>query len=304
MLKTIIASAFALGVAASAGAAEVRSNPTVLNQYLGNAPVSLSSEEKAALDLATKWQKGNNRASNVTVGPDGSIRFLYGAGQPTVVCAVLQLCDIELQPGETVSANGVHVGDGVRWLVEPSFATKDGLDTLHVVVKPTDADLETALVINTSRRSYHIRLKSHHADYMPRVGFVYPEETTAKWDMMRKAREKEITANTIPETGEYLGNLDFNYRLSGKAPWTPVRVFNDGKKTIIQMPEEMGQTEAPVLLVVRKEGGMFSDDETVLVNYRLSGDRYIVDAIFDRAVLVAGVGSDQDRVLIERRAVK
>ena len=60
------------------------------------------------------------------------------------------------------------------------------------------------------------------------------------------------------------------------------------------------QTEAPTLLVVRKEGGLFSDDETALVNYRVQGDRYIVDTIFDKAILIAGVGRSQDRVTITR----
>jgi type IV secretion system protein VirB9 len=60
----------------------------------------------------------------------------------------------------------------------------------------------------------------------------------------------------------------------------------------------MAQTEAPTLLLVRKEGGHFTEDETAIVNYRLQGDRYIVDAVFDKAILIAGVGSSQDRVTI------
>lgn len=105
---------------------------------------------------------------------------------------------------------------------------------------------------------------------------------------------------TIPETGEYLGNLNFGYSISGDASWKPLRVYNDGVKTIIQMPSSMAQTEAPTLLVIRKDGGLFSDDETVMVNYRVQDDRYIVDTIFDKAILIAGVGSSQDRVTITR----
>jgi type IV secretory pathway VirB9-like protein len=81
----------------------------------------------------------------------------------------------------------------------------------------------------------------------------------------------------------------------------PVRVFNDGSKTILQMPKAMAQTEAPTLLVLRKDGGLFTDDETVMVNYRVQGDRYIVDTVFDKAILIAGVGDGQDRVTITRR---
>jgi type IV secretion system protein VirB9 len=35
-----------------------------------------------------------------------------------------------------------------------------------------------------------------------------------------------------------------------------------------------------------------------MVNYRIQGDRYIVDTIFDKAILIAGVGGSQDKVTI------
>ena len=66
------------------------------------------------------------------------------------------------------------------------------------------------------------------------------------------------------------------------------------------MPRSMEQTEAPTLLVVRRDGGLFRDAETVMVNYRVQGDRFIVDTVFDKAILIAGVGSGQDRVTITR----
>jgi type IV secretion system protein VirB9 len=81
-----------------------------------------------------------------------------------------------------------------------------------------------------------------------------------------------------------------------------VRVFNDGEKTIIEMPAAMNHTETPTLLMLRSEGGLFSEDELVMVNYRLEGRRFIVDCVFDRAVLLAGVGSNQLRVTITRLA--
>jgi type IV secretion system protein VirB9 len=37
-----------------------------------------------------------------------------------------------------------------------------------------------------------------------------------------------------------------------------------------------------------------------MVNYRLQGDRYIVDTVFDKAILIAGVGGNQRRVTITR----
>ena len=297
MRKLIVTGSLYLALTASAIAAERR--PYAVDEYFGPDDGVAVSENRAALDLAKKWQGAGFRGGNVSVGPDGMVRFLFGAGQPTVVCAVLQLCDIELQVGETV--NDVKSGDTVRWIIEPAFTGVAGAEVTHVTVKPTEPGLDTTLSVFTSRRTYNIRLKSTQKDFLPRVGFVYPEDAAAKWQAVRRQADADRVNNTIPETGDYLGNLDFDYRLSGSAPWMPMRVYNDGKKTIIQMPKEMGQTEAPVLLVVRKPGDLWSDEETVLVNYRLLNDRFIVDSLFDRAVLVAGVGSSQDRVTIERR---
>lgn len=107
--------------------------------------------------------------------------------------------------------------------------------------------------------------------------------------------------SSAPDDSYGATGLDFNYTIAGSARWKPTTVYNDGIKTIIQMPPTMSQTEAPTLLIVRSGGGLFSKKELVLVNYRVQHDRYIVDATFDQAVLLAGVGFGQDRVTITRR---
>jgi type IV secretion system protein VirB9 len=135
---------------------------------------------------------------------------------------------------------------------------------------------------------------------MSRIGFTYPEDANAKWEALKAHEAKAEKDSTIPQTGEYLGDLNFNYDVDGDARWKPVRVYNNGIKTIIQMPGTMEQTEAPVLLVIRSEGGVFTDEEKDIVNYSVQGDRFIVDTVFDKAVLIAGVGSGQDRVTITR----
>ncbi len=269
--------------------------------YFTDKSPQLTPQERAAIDLARKWQAANPTGVKPVAGPDGSIRFLFGSQQPSIVCAVLQVCDIELQPGEQV--NSIHLGDQARWLVEPAVTGQGVQEVQHLIVKPLDVGLETSLVVTTNRRTYHLRLRSHRRDFMPRVGFTYPEDALAKWDAI-KSRESHALdikrSRTIPETGEYLGNLDFAYSVEGSAAWKPLRVYNDGQKTIIQMPSIMAQTEAPTLLLLNREGGLFRDDETAMVNYRLQGDRYIVDAVFDRAILIAGVGGNQSRVTISR----
>lgn len=269
--------------------------------YFSGKNPQLTQQEREAIAMAKKWQANSAQGIKPVAGTDGSIRFLFGAQQPSIVCAVLQVCDIELQPGEQV--NSIHLGDQARWLIEPAITGQGAAEVQHLIVKPMDVGLETSLVVTTNRRTYHIRLRSHRREFMPRVGFIYPEDARAKWDAIKAQKNRTLAvrqSRVIPETGEYLGNLDFAYSVSGNAVWKPVRVYNDGQKTIIQMPRIMAQTEAPTLLLLNKKGGLFRKDDTVMVNYRLQGDRYIVDAVFDKAILVAGAGNNQSRVTVTR----
>lgn len=284
------------------------------DKYFSKHNPKLTPQELRALELAKRWSAAGATVStpgdqvsapqsvNLPVaGFGGVVRFPFGAVQPSIVCAVLQVCDVALQPGEQV--NGIHLGDAARWSVEPAISGARPTETMHLIIKPLDVGLETSLAVHTNRRSYHMRLRSHRTEYMPLVAFTYPEDQQAKWDMARLREQKAEQArqdNIIPQTGEYLGNLSFEYSVEGSAAWKPTRVYNDGKKTIIEMPSAMSQTEAPTLLVLRKGGGLFSDAETVMVNYRVQNNRYIVDSVFDKALLVAGVGSSQERVTITR----
>lgn len=270
-------------------------NNELANLYFSKNLPELSAHDKLALNIAEHFQQGD-KTSKPFQSADGSVSFVYGSGQIRVVCAPLQVCDIALQPGEEF--NDMNVGDP-RFIVEPSI-TGSGMDQqIHLLIKPKDAGLDTSLVVTTDRRTYHFRLKSDRYDFMPYVSFTYPDEAKAKWRMLKRMQAKRQKENTIAETNEYLGNLNFNYRIQGNARFKPVRVYNNGVKTIIEMPANMSQNEAPALLVLRG-GGLFKKPESVMVNYRLQGCRYIVDNVFDKAILVIGSGSSQEKITITR----
>ena len=261
--------------------------------FSGSKNPKLTKQEIDAIKIVERWKNGAAQNIPPITGDDGSVQYVFGAQQISIVCAVLQVCDIALQPGENITDQPL-IGDSARWFIEPALTGPRGAQIQHVIVKPLDVGLETTIIIPTDRRIYHLNLKSHRSQYMPKVSFIYPEVVSEKWNQIvaREVEEREV--KTIPETKEYLGDLDFEYTLSGKASWKPVRVYNDGRKTIIQMPSTISQTEAPTLLVLRSSG------EEVIVNYRLQNDRYIVDSVFDKAILIAGVGGDQDKVTITR----
>jgi type IV secretion system protein VirB9 len=70
-------------------------------------------------------------------------------------------------------------------------------------------------------------------------------------------------------------------------------VVDDGRKTFIQMSAGATVREAPVLVVVGANG-------PEMVNYRVKGDLYIVDRLFERGALILGVGKRQRRADIVR----
>ena len=271
------------------------SDPTVEDVLIGANP-SLTPQEQAGL---TYGEQNATTGSAPVAGAHGLITFPYGVNQISIVCAPLHVCDVALQPGEQV--NSVNVGDNVRWSIEPALTGSGADEVQHVIIKPREVGLDTSLVVATNRRAYYLRLRSHKTRYMPQVAFSYPEDAAVKFDLLKARQQREVKEKTIPQTTDYLPKLSFEYDVSGQAAWKPVRVYNDGARTVIEMPPSITQTEAPILLLVRKEGGLFTEAEEVLVNYSLQGHRYIVDTIFEKAVLVAGVGSHQDRVTIQRR---
>lgn len=247
----------------------------------------LTPREHENLAVARSWIDG--RRDRASPGADGSVVFRLGTSMPSVICAPLYVCDIALQPGEAVS--DVKVGDPVRWRITPATSAS----TTHVIVKPSDIGLQTNLIVATDRRVYNIRLVSREHDWMPSVSFSYPEDEAAAWARVQSENARRTAESVIPSTGESIDRLDFGFRLKGDKPaWRPVRVYSVSGKTIIQFPRAMQHDEAPALVAIGP------GKEHQLVNYRTDGDRYIVDKVLTRAILVAGVGRHQTRVVIDR----
>ncbi|WP_420738176.1 P-type conjugative transfer protein TrbG [Bradyrhizobium japonicum] len=246
---------------------------------------AMTAKERKGTSISSQWRGSTGL---VTRGADGKVVFLFGEVQPSVICSPLEVCDIELEAGEVV--RDVLVGDTVRWKVEPATSGAVGGQAIHLIVKPAEPGLVTSMVVTTSRRTYHIQLKSNATQYMARVGFEYPEEVGSRLADVNA----RIGADTIPGAGVPAEQLSFAYSVSGGASWRPTRVYSDGVKTYIQFPSSLSGQDAPVLFVV-------SGGQNRIVNYRLKGDIMVVDYQIDTAILVSGVGFwNQDKVTIRR----
>jgi type IV secretion system protein TrbG len=275
--------------------------------YFGSRKLQPTVEESDVLD-ALETNRPRGPSDKPVVNADKSVRFTFGGSLPLVICAPLQVCDIELQPGEEVRS--AQVGDSVRWSIEPAVTGVAPNEVQHVIIKPADVGLRTSLVVTTNRRTYRMKLSSDRTQYMSSVSFAYPEDAQLRWsDLSERHARATSTANSAsprekaaPRTRtDVLRALSFNYELEGDdPPWKPTRVYNDGLQTVIEMPFAMRQTEAPTLLVIRAEGGVFTDDDAVQVNFHTQGTKYLVDMVFDVADLIVGVGSSQQKVRIRR----
>jgi type IV secretion system protein VirB9 len=256
--------------------------------------VVLPASAREALNVAQEWMTEKQVPAP---GKNGRVLYTFGAGLPVVVCAPLRVCVIELEPGENVVGEP-HIGDAVRWVISPATSGQGELLTPMIVIKPKQAGLDTNLLVASDRRAYYFRLLSKPDEYLARVAFSYPEDEAMKWKAHlaqgEQRRKAELEASRISSV-ESMEDLYFDYRINGGDPFVrPVRVVDDGRKTFIQMPPGTAVREAPVLVVLGPEG------KPEMVNYRVRGDTYIVDRLFERGALLLGTGKKQRRAEIIR----
>jgi P-type conjugative transfer protein TrbG len=282
----------AIDATAAVGASNPRPDDTPdtaqpVNMLSGR-DLKLNAAQRQTVALSKRWMDAGAVAAS---GDNGAVVFTYGASMPTVVCSPLHVCDIALEPGETI--NDIHNGDRVRWKVYPAVTGSGAAKTTHLIIKATDTALVTNLNIATDRRTYVIALVSRKEEWMPLVSFAYPEDSQMEWRQYQEAQAKKTEA-TVLLTGEAVAALDFNYRLKGdKVSWRPLRVYSNGSKTYVEFPASIAHGDLPTLVAL----GMHDNTEQ-LVNYRMLGDRFEVDKLLMHAALIRGVGHQQERVEI------
>jgi P-type conjugative transfer protein TrbG len=220
--------------------------------------------------------------------------FPYGHAQPTVTCAPLRACVIELEAGESVLSK--IAGDTQRWEIQIAVAGANGQTPL-VVVKPHDCGLTTNLVLSTTAgRIYDLTLDSPpcprsglnpHGAYVRHVRFYYPDALVESW-----SAPPQVTISPAIAT---LSALNFAYRISRErhVAWVPIAVFDDGAHCYIKLPPGASRREAPVLFVLSEDGSK------MLLNYNLVGDSYVTDRVFRSAVLVLGEGGHERSVRLD-----
>ena len=314
MKRTLIAAAVAslLSAACLAPAFAAAGVPTVGTPDNGRTshelvnqtpPVPLSYR---ATDAASQQWLQTGSAPDI-IGTNGQVMYAYGQSRPTITCAPMHVCVINLLPGEHITS--LSIGDSVRWLVQPTNAG----DRPVVIVKPTQAGLVTNLVVTTDAgRVYYMTLISDKHDYVPLVGFYDPQQLVINLQQQaaqaRAAEQAKAEARkqaVVAPLGDIdPAKLDFDFRCKAddnhadldNADLLPVRVFAGGGHTYLQMPTDMKFTDAPAVFNT-------SDGSTELMNSRLVHGDYVIDGLPTKFKLVLGVGKNSRAVTCHHQQV-
>jgi type IV secretion system protein VirB9 len=180
------------------------------------------------------------------------------------------LSTIELEPGEAIAT--VAAGDTTRWMVEEAVTGEAGAPRAILLLKPTRANIRTNIVLVTDRRTYLIEaIAVAGQNYSAQVAWRYPDDSGGR------------SAAIVGPVDLEAVNFRYSIRtIRGHTPrWRPIRVFDDGRRTYVEFPLDIGASEAPPLFLI-------NGTEAQLVNYRVAGNRYVVDRLFDVAELRLG----------------
>jgi type IV secretion system protein VirB9 len=264
---------------------------------------ALNATAASAAAVADAWESGFNLP---TPGADGRVMYTFGEGMPVIVCAPLRVCTLELEAGEHIQSPP-QIGDGRRWEVTPVSSGSGLNQTALLIIKPIEAGLDTDLVVPTDRRTYVVRLVSDSTRYISTVAFRYAADDRVKWtafqaqqdaaardaETTREAKCKATLNSGTAMAPNALDHLYFDYKLDGDGAMRPQRVLDDGQQTYIFYPNDGRFREVPTLMI-------YADGKTEMVNFRVDGNRYVVDRLFDKGVLILGVGKKQKKVTITR----
>lgn len=267
----------------------------------------------------------------------GLVTFAYGSGIPTVVCALLELTDLTFEKGESILS--VQLGDSVRWNIESAISGSANDSVEHLIVKPLEAGLKTSMLITTDRRTYHIRLKSTEADFMPTVVFSYPNslklpskkhygddsylQYTSNYDSNEDHNDYSKTNSSLKnyssvQNVSYEGNSrpalnvaatyndntqrrNYNYSVDGDSKIIPQNVYDDGKRIFIVMNNPINSSYLPVLQEISSESFLFfGEDKTNTINFTYFDNTFVVDGIYSHLRLISKNGEEKQSADVVR----
>lgn len=174
-------------------------------------------------------------------------------------------------------------GDSAAWSVTPSKN--------HIFIKPKLLNADTNMVVLTNLHRYNFELRARKKKSIRdqsltfAVKFEYPEKVLKEsLERMHRRHIKEQQENyaadqEIGPGGSAPWQWNMDYTRKGDKKIAPTHVFDDGKHTYFQFPEEM---EKPAIFLVGQ------DKNESLVNYHIKGRYVVVHRIASQFVIRHG----------------
>ena len=255
-------------------------------------PTGPTSAEAAQNSVQQDWA---GHAATAALGEDGRVVMTYGEAPAALVCAPLHICAIEFGPEEEFH-DTPSLSDPVRWQMEVREGYAGGFRRQYLILKPAPSAEKAILTAFTNKRFYSIRLVPDPSNYTPVLSFRFPDEEAAairaRIEAERQAEEEaaaglaeaavaEVEQSGVPTHDGLVaaGELNFDYRITGDARFAPQRIYDDGRKTYIELPRSW-RGEFPVF-----HAGVNHDR---VVNYRVDGRRYEIEGVFEAGSLQLG----------------
>lgn len=235
--------------------------------------------------LSVAVAETSSRAKPVAPRAAAPIEFPFEPrGVYTLVAAPGRITDIMLETGERlVETNAIAAGDTARWIIGDSMSGEGAARRVHVLVKPTAANLSTNLVINTDRRTYFLDLRASASAYVTQALWRYPEP-------VRALPVVPAAPAAVPRP-----KLNFGYAVSGSRSLRPLQVYDDGARVWLIFGDRPRIEDLPPFYRVAPDG-----KTAELINYHVEGRALVVDHLFGRGELRLGGKRFSSRVLISR----
>lgn len=238
----------------------------------------------------------------------GFVQFPFGEVQPILNCQKNYGCDIELQPGEKVSA--VILGNEPLWDFLIWESNQNSTPVAHVTISPRVGQTTTNAIIGTDRRTYHLELISTaNAEYVRSAKFYYPRERLKEFQAAQKQAAKKSNHRTRMNSNASARPyevMSFNWEVHAprSVKWKPKRVFDDGAHIYIQFPENVIFEDFPGVYTPTADGGLSSVTwRTVSPDPSRSqekGSYLMVDGMFEELQLLGGFRGKQQTITIKR----
>lgn len=235
-----------------------------------------------------------------------SLQFHNGE-QAVIHCGVFRLCDIELQPGETLWGKKGSLGK----LFDVEVMESGNPLTPHLTLKPKMAGESEDVMVSTDRRMYHILFVSTNEKQTNIVQFSYGDESRAKERETRLAREASEAYRRRHEhrirkfSNATVSILDQACNSMPQAQWrmdrtpgefVPRKICQSRDHTYVAMPVgPMQSSDLPVPQLNTSDG-----DRPVNSQFDERDRVFIIDGAAQNYVLKATRGRKEVRLRIQR----